>query len=98
MANAGFKYRVVNSITGEVVSSSDEHMTFVSKEGTIVVYSVKGRKMVFGAKFSGLHVELATHRCNGDWVFQKVVKKEIFSVGYKLKQMSSKIFKSNQGE
>ena len=55
MANAGFKYRVVNSLTGEVVSSSDDHMTLVSKKGEIVVWSVRGRKMVFGTKFNGLN-------------------------------------------
>lgn len=98
MANAGFKYRVVNSLTGEVVSSSDEHMTLVSKKGEIVVWSVRGRKMVFGTKFNGLHVELATHKHNGEWVFRKVEKKETFSVWYKLKQISNKIFKSNKGE
>lgn len=87
MANAGFKYRVVNSLTGEVVSSSDEHMTLVSKRGEIVVWSVGGRKMVFGTKFNGLHVELATHKHNGEWVFQKVVKKETFSVWHKLKKL-----------
>ncbi len=97
MANAGFKYRVVNSLTGEVVSSSDEHMTLVSKKGEIVVWSVRGRKMVFGTKFNGLHVELATHKHNGEWVFQKVVKKETFSVWYKLKQIGS-YFKLNKGE
>lgn len=97
MANAGFKYRVVNSLTGEVVSSSDEHMTLVSKKGEIVVWSVRGRKMVFGTKFNGLHVELATHKHNGEWVFQKVEKKETFSVWYKLKQISS-YFKLNKGE
>ena len=87
MANAGFKYRVVNSLTGEVVSSSDEHMTLVSKKGEIVVYSVRGRKMVFGAKFNGLHVELATDKHNGEWVFRKVVKKETFSVWYRVQKM-----------
>jgi len=90
MANAGFKYRIVNSLTGEVVSSSDEHMTLVSKKGEIVVYSVRGRKMVFGTKFNGLHVELATHKHNGEWVFRKVQKKETFSAWYKLKQLYKK--------
>ncbi len=91
MANAGFKYRVVNSLTGEVVSSSDDHMTLVSKKGEIVVWSVRGRKMVFGTKFNGLHVELATHKHNGEWVFLKVQKKETFSLWYKLEQLYKKL-------
>ena len=93
MANAEFKYRIVNSLTGEVVSSSDDHMTLVSKKGEIVVWSVRGRKMVFGTKFNGLHVELATHKHNGEWVFRKSEKKETFSVWHKLKKM----FKLNKG-
>ena len=91
MANGGFKYRVVDSSTGDVVSSAEGCMTFVNKKGEIVVFNTIIRKMVFGAEFKGLHVELATHRHNGRWVFQKAEKKDTYSVWYKVKKFLKSI-------
>lgn len=93
MTNADFRYRIVNSATGEEVSSSEGFMTIVTKKGRIAIFDTKHKRMVFSDKFKGLHVEVATHRHNGEWVFDKP-KKDTKTLDYKLKQTYYNFIKS----
>lgn len=82
------RYRFLDKDTGNVISSAQNFMTTITKDGTIAMYHTKAKKLVCTSKTDHLILQVATRKHDGKWVWETIDgSKDTESLSFKIKRL-----------